>query len=94
MKPKLPATTPSGAYVELGPREYQLYANIPKSDSLVAVLEVDTDCPGRVFHYFMRGGISEGAMGVEELQNGATATAELLAIAKELWPKKMQPEEA
>jgi hypothetical protein len=91
---KLPLTTPSGAYVEAGIREHQLYANIPKSDALVSVLEVDTDCPGQVYQYFMRGGITENRMTVEELRYGATATVELLAVAKELWPRKMKPEEA
>lgn len=90
---KLPLTTPSGAYVERGPQELQLYARIPKSDALVAVLELDTDCPGQVYHYFMRGGLSEGRMTIEELRYGATATVELLAVARELWPRKTAHED-
>jgi hypothetical protein len=85
---KLPLSTTSGAYVERGPQELQLYASIPKSDALVAVLEIDTDSPGQVYHYFMRGGIAEGRMTIDELRAGATATVEMLAIARELWPSK------
>jgi hypothetical protein len=55
-KPKLPMTGKSGAYIECGPRELQLYASI-KRESLICVLEIDTDCSDRVFTYFMRGGI-------------------------------------
>lgn len=91
---KIPFTSPSGAYIDLGPREYQLYAHIPKSDSLISVLEIDTDCRGQVYHYFMRGGISEARMTIEELRYGATATVELLAVAKAIWPNKTKPKDS
>lgn len=86
-------TSKSGAYIEDGPREYQLYANIPKSDALVVVLEVDEDCPGRVYTYFMRGGLSEGRMTVEEFKRCAWAMSDLLEAAMERWPRKMRSEE-
>lgn len=86
---KLPASTPSGAYVELGPRPYVLYANIPKSDALVAVLEV-WEVPGQVSVYFMRGGIGEGIMTSAEARYAGTAVVELVSIAEKLWPVKMK----
>lgn len=91
-KPKLPFTVPSGAYIEAGPRDYQLYASIPRSDALIAVLEIDEDCPGQVYTYFMRGGIADSRMTVAELFAGATALAELLAVAKIMWPRKTTAE--
>lgn len=87
---KLPATTPSGAYVQTGPGEMELYADIPKSDGLVGVMQVDTDAPGQVYLWFMRGGISESRMTVDEARYGATALAELVEVGKQMWPRKMK----
>lgn len=75
----------SKIYVETGPREMQLYARIG-TDGLIMVLELDTDCPERVFTYFMRGGIEDGSMHPKEFQDAALAVNELLTRAKELWP--------
>jgi hypothetical protein len=87
---KIPQTTPSGAYVTLGNREMQLYAHIPKSDALVAVLEVNDDCPGDVHCYAMRGGIDEGRMTAAECENYGRALMELVALARATWPKNMR----
>ena len=87
-------TAPTGAYIERGPRDYQLYASIPHSDALVAVLEMDTDCPGRCFTYFMRGGISESCMSMEECLRGGEAMIELVKAARNQWPRYFQKEAA
>jgi hypothetical protein len=90
-KPKLPMTGKSGAYIEFGPRELQLYASI-KRDSLICVLEIDTDCSDRVFTYFMRGGICDSAMTAEEFRIAGAAMQDLFEIAQQLWPRKLKGE--
>ena len=79
-------TAPSGAYIEAGPHDYQLYASVPGSDALVVVLEMDIDCPGRCFTYFMRGGIAESCMTVGEFTRAAVALTELARTAHDEWP--------
>lgn len=83
-------TGKSGAYIEPGIREMQVYAGIGR-EGLVLVLELDTDCPGQVFTYFMRGGIVDSAMTVPELEQAALAFADLLSAAREAWPRFFKP---
>jgi len=87
-------TAPTGAYVHAGIQDHQLYADVPHSDALVAVLELDTDCRGRCFTYFMRGGIAESCMSLEECLRGAEATIELVKAANRVWPKFFRKEAA
>jgi hypothetical protein len=85
---KVPMTTQSGAYIHSGNQEKQLYADVGR-DGLIVVLELNTDCHGQVVTYCMRGGIIETCMSVDECRHIGFALVELIAVAKDLWPRAM-----
>ncbi len=87
-----PYTTASGAYLHEGIHEYELYAELPGSDALVAVLQVDTDCPGQVYCFVMRGGITEGKMTAAECISYSAALQDMVEAAHRIWPKRMREE--
>ena len=80
-------STPNGAYIHAGVREYQFCASIPHSDALEAVIEGDPENPGTCYTYFIRGGFAETRMSYEECLRGAEAMIELVKVAGKEWNK-------
>lgn len=89
----IPSRTPSGAIVNSRARGC-VEASLGGVGSLTVALEINTDCPGQVLPYFVRGGIDDNAMSVAELRQAMVVLGELLAIAQAEWPRLMKEERA